>query len=62
MDFSINKIEEDIILKHMFPLNIDIPKYRESWIVTVADKISASIEFIEGAKMFFSKFKLVRVK
>lgn len=28
----------DCIIKHMFPLNIKIPKYRESWIVTFADK------------------------
>lgn len=38
-DFVINKIEEDIIVKHMFPLTLKIPKYKESWIVTTADKI-----------------------
>ncbi len=29
---------EDIILKHMFPLNIKAPKYKESWVVTMMDK------------------------
>ncbi len=29
---------EDIILKHMFPLNIKPPKYKESWVVTMMDK------------------------
>lgn len=28
----------DIIIKHMFPLNIKPPKYIESWIVTIVDK------------------------
>ena len=61
-DFSINKIEEDIISKHMFPLNITPPKYKESWIVTMADKISASIEFFEGFKLAFLKLKIMKVK
>ena len=30
---------KDIIIKHMFPLNIKIPKYKETWIVTLSDKI-----------------------
>ena len=29
---------EDIIKKHMFPLNIALPKYKESWVVTMMDK------------------------
>jgi uncharacterized protein len=29
---------KDIITKHMFPLNIKFPKYRESWIVSLMDK------------------------
>ena len=38
-EFELGKIEKDIILKHMFPINISLPKYRESLIVSVADKI-----------------------
>lgn len=34
----INKRVEDIIVKHMFPLNIKPPKYKESWIVSLMDK------------------------
>lgn len=30
---------KDIIVKHMFPLNITPPRYIESWLVTLADKI-----------------------
>lgn len=43
-DFSLNPIERDIIRKHMFPLNITLPRYRESYIVTCADKIVAVYE------------------
>ena len=40
-DFDLNKIEIDIIGKHMFPLNLRIPRYRESFLVCLADKICA---------------------
>lgn len=33
-----NKKVEDAILRHMFPLNIHPPRYKEGWIVTFADK------------------------
>ena len=33
-----NKKIENIILRHMFPLNIVPPKYKESWIVSIMDK------------------------
>ena len=37
-DFGLNDIERDIIFKHMFPLNIRFPRYRETFIVSMADK------------------------
>ncbi len=43
-DFMLSEIEEDIIRKHMFPLNITPPKYRESVVVCIADKIVAAAE------------------
>lgn len=49
-DYEINKIEEDIILRHMFPLTITPPKYKESWIVCLADTLSATKEFALGGK------------
>jgi uncharacterized protein len=45
-DFELNDIEKDIIVKHMFPLNIKAPQYRESAIVCVADKICAVCELM----------------
>ncbi len=47
-DYKINKTEEDIIAKHMFPLTPIPPKTREGWIVCLADKIVATRETMEG--------------
>ncbi len=43
-DFSLNAKEEDIIVKHMFPLNLSLPRYRESVLVILADKWCALAE------------------
>ena len=48
--FILNDIEEDIIRKHMWPLTLVPPKYKESFMVSFADKYLAS-------KEFFDKFK-----
>ncbi len=36
--------EEDIIVKHMWPLTITLPRYKESYIVSCADKMAAVLE------------------
>lgn len=43
-DFEIDSIEENIIVRHMFPLNVIPPKYKEGLIVCIADKICAVAE------------------
>ena len=43
-DFGINKIEEDIIERHMFPLTFTPPKYKESVIVCIVDKVCSIYE------------------
>lgn len=48
--FSVNEIEEDIIRKHMWPLTLIPPKYKESFIVSFADKYLSSKEFISEYK------------
>ncbi len=48
--FDLNKIEKDMILKHMWPVTLALPKYRESYIITLTDKFSAIIESIDGIK------------
>jgi uncharacterized membrane protein len=48
--FTINEIEEDIIKKHMWPLTLIPPKYKESFIVSFADKYLSSKEFVSEFK------------
>ena len=44
--FYLSDREKDIIYTHMFPLNINrVPKYLESWIVSIVDKVVATYEF-----------------
>ncbi len=43
-DFDLNDIEKDIIAKHMFPLTPFLPRHRESFIVSLADKWCATAE------------------
>jgi len=45
--FSLNPIERDIIIKHMWPLTPVPPRFRESFVVTFADKYLSSKEFFD---------------
>ena len=42
--FDLTTKEEDMIRSHMFPINLSIPKYAESWIVSMVDKCVATNE------------------
>lgn len=53
--FSLNKIEKDIIEKHMWPLTIRLPKYKESFIVSFVDKYCSLMEIIQ----FRSKIRFI---
>lgn len=53
--FSLTKKEQDIILKHMWPVTIALPRYKESFIITFVDKYCAIQESIQAYK---SKKKL----
>ena len=50
-DFSLNEREKDIIAKHMFPLNLRPPRYRESALVCAADKACALLETFGTGKL-----------
>lgn len=52
-EFGINGREMDIIRTHMFPINLALPKYAESWVVSLVDKIIGTYEF---ALKFNNKF------
>ena len=47
-NFELSQREEDIILKHMFPLTLTLPKYRETCVIILTDKICAFSEVIRG--------------
>lgn len=50
----------DAISKHMFPLNIRVPKYRESWIITTIDKRNSIGELPSIRDMIKVGFKIVK--
>ena len=54
-NFTLNDLEKDVIVKHMWPLTIKFPKYKESYIVTFVDKYCATVEFF---KYLNKKYKL----
>ena len=43
-EFDLNAVERDIIRKHMFPLCFPLPVYRESYLISIADKCCAASE------------------
>ena len=43
--FGINEKEKNIIRAHMFPINLTLPRYAESWIVSLVDKVVGTYEF-----------------
>lgn len=54
--FELSEKEQDIIAKHMWPVTPKLPKYPESYIVTLIDKYSAINEsFKYYQKTIFSK-------
>ena len=43
--FTLNDLEKDIILNHMWPVTFSVPKYLETFIVTFVDKYCALKEW-----------------
>ena len=44
-EFDLSIKQQDMIRSHMFPINLSVPKYMESWIVSTVDKCVAIEEF-----------------
>ncbi|MFA6861502.1 MAG: HD domain-containing protein [Bacilli bacterium] len=59
-EFSLNKVEKDIIVKHMFPLTLALPCYKESFIVSLADKKCAIYEIRH--KVAFKPVPMIKKK
>ena len=60
--FILNKREKDIIVKHMWPLTIKLPKYKESFIVVVVDLYCSLKEIIISRLKKKSANKLIKSK
>jgi len=71
--FELNEKECDIILKHMWPVTLSLPRYKESYIIGFVDKYCAIQESINAYKskrklqiayryayVFFSMFVIFR--
>lgn len=55
---NLSKKEENIIKRHMWPLTPTPPKYLESYVVTMCDKYSATVELIYASNQKIKmKFK-----
>lgn len=42
--YDLSEMQQDIIVKHMWPLTISPPRHKESFVVSMADKICAVAE------------------
>ena len=58
--FALNEKEKDIILKHMWPVTIALPKYKESYLLTLVDKYCALNESYQEIYNRFCQKKLFR--
>ena len=53
----LDAVIEDIIEKHMFPLNTALPKYKEAWLITIVDKL-VSLEVLKQPEFFDRLFEV----
>ena len=51
--FNLTDREKNIIRTHMFPINLAIPRYLESWLVSIVDKGVAFYEFYHSYSPIF---------
>lgn len=50
--YDLTVVEEDIIVKHMWPLTRPLPRHRESFVVSMADKLCALMEMSHLYRLF----------
>lgn len=48
--FILNDVEKDIIKKHMWPMTLSLPRYRETFVVLMVDKYCAILDIIKVGK------------
>ena len=64
--FELTPLEADMITKHMWPLTVILPKYRESYVISFTDKYCGACEIfayysgkIMPAKLFQNQKKVI---
>ena len=50
--FIINPIEEEIIRKHMWPMTVSLPRFKETYAVTLFDKYCAAADIVKTSADF----------
>ncbi len=54
--YDLSPVEQDIIYSHMWPLNITrVPKYKESRLISAADKYCATVEVFRSLPVLFKR-------
>ena len=59
--FEITEIMEDAIVKHMWPISLNMPHHKEGWVVTMTDKYCATLEIVSSLKRLYKKGKYVTI-
>ncbi len=54
---EVNAVEKDAIINHMWPCTIQLPQYKESYVVTMADKLCTVLEVVERQSVKVSQRK-----
>ena len=44
--YDLDKMQQDIIVNHMFPCTLSLPKYKESYLVSTIDKVVSTYEML----------------
>lgn len=67
--FKLTPLQEDIIVKHMYPVTKKMPKYKESWIVDIIDDVCSLYERtysinneLKTAATFLFVLMIIRIK
>lgn len=48
--FDLSQLEENIIVSHMFPIYLSLPKYKESVLVNLVDKVIGGYEMMRKVR------------
>lgn len=60
--FELNEKEKDIIIKHMWPVTLSLPKYKETFIITLTDKLCTLKEMYEYYTNNLAKYIFFRIE